>query len=363
MAFNPKRFDLLDELVAQLSDRISPLALLEESGGIAPETTFLEWVEDLATKGLKVDGRAFTFAGRAALREIYASLPSTIEEAHKGTYVIMKGAQTGLTVMELLYSVFIGLKWMPLAIGLYVPDRSLAGYKSSERFMPVLRTIPDAYKQLVVESGGRGKASKEGNVLTRTMGASRFLFLWTSGRMVTESFPLDVVTFDEVQGMTPADVEKVVERMSASIVKLALLISTAMWPDADIDYWFKMGDQRHFHARCGCHDGVVLIQQFPACIQYNGDQTGEGRQDENFPPGWQFQCQVCKTFIPDTNNGEWRAHNPDGEFPSWQFPQVLSSTVSAEDIIKSYRKADDLQNFYNRKKPSISATVSMVPWA
>ena len=200
---------------------------------IAPETTFVQWCEELAAQGLLVDGHLFRLDNRPALRWIYEQIPSTQEEAHKKTLILQKSAQVGFTVMEVLAALYMGIKFTPSQIGMYLPDRTLAGVKSSERFMPVLRTIPSAYK-LLMDSVGFG----EGNILIRNVGKSRFYFLWTSGAM-TESVPLDIVSFDEVQEMTIGEMEKTKERMSASKIRYTMMGSTANWEDMDINYWYK----------------------------------------------------------------------------------------------------------------------------
>lgn len=86
--------------------------------------------------------------------------------------------------------------------------------------------------------------------MSRTLGSSLFHFLWTSGKATTESYPMDVVCFDEVQEMLVADMEKTQERLSASSFKFTLMGSTANWPDADIDHWFKKGSRHRFHTLC-----------------------------------------------------------------------------------------------------------------
>jgi len=115
-------------------------------------------------------------------------------------------------------------------VAAYYPDRGLAAYVSSIRFMPVVRSVPVAHRALLAANGGA-----EGNVLTRQIGGSEVLFLWTSGSSATESFPLGCVVADEVQNMLDDDIERIRERMSASDVRFFFACSTAKWPGADID--------------------------------------------------------------------------------------------------------------------------------
>src|SRR5690606_13565656 len=136
------------------------------------------------------------------------------------------------TVMEMLAAIYMALRFAPAKVGMFMPSQSLAAGKSSERFLPIARTVPPVHRLMTEKhaSGGRGG---EGNVLIRNLGTSRFHFLWTSGKTATESFPMDVIYFDDVQEMLIADMEKVVERLSASKLKYTLMGSTANWPDSD----------------------------------------------------------------------------------------------------------------------------------
>lgn len=336
------------------------LARLEQRTGfkvnprssIAPETTFRQWCEQLGTEGLKVDGFRFTLADRPAMWFVYDQIPTTIEQAFKQTLVLMKCAQVGFTVMEMLVAIYMAIKFEPCKVGLYLPDRMLAAAKSSERFLPIIRSIPKAYEKLksgpIEPDGTEIHKSGEGNVMIRSMGDSRFHFLWTSGKAMTESFPMDVVTFDEVQEMTPGDIEKTGERMSASRIRYRLMGSTANWPDADIHFFYQRGTQHQFHTVCPtCSASNILDEYFPDCIQYDSELSD-----------YRYVCQTCRGWIDDTQRGEWIAKNPDGRFISIHFAQFLSPTISARDIIQAYNDADDLKNFYNRKlgKPFVDPT-------
>src|SRR4051812_927493 len=64
------------------------------------EQTFRQWCDQLAADGLKVDGFPFTLENRPAMQWIYDQIPTTIEEAFKKTFVLMKCAQVGFTIME-----------------------------------------------------------------------------------------------------------------------------------------------------------------------------------------------------------------------------------------------------------------------
>lgn len=305
---------------------------------IAPETTFLEYCLELQAAGLKVDEHSFTLDDRPALRWVYSRIPTTREAAFKAILILMKSAQVGFTVMEILAGIYFGLKWMPCKIGFYLPGQELARIKSSERFMPIIRTIPAAYQRLVESSG-----TTEGNIMIRNMGRSRFHFMWTTSRTATESIPLDVLLFDEVQEMTVSDMEKTSERMSGSMIRYTCMGSTANMPDSDIEYFYKRGTQYQYHTCCEhCDAEHILDEEFPDCIRHNGE-------------GYEYWCKACGGTIADTQRHHpkkehgWMAKNPHAERESIHFPQTISPTISAEDLILSYFNAEDIKNFYNRK--------------
>ncbi|WP_293371514.1 phage terminase large subunit family protein [Nevskia sp.] len=344
----------LELFTAQFAETISRIeAQFANAEELIPAgVTFVEWIEQLADAGMRVDGKPFRFDNRAALRFVYSQVPNTREEATRWKFAVMKGAQTGLTVWEMLVSIWCAVKFYPFAVGSYVPDRTLAQYKSTYRFMPILRGVPVAYDLL--RSTATSSASKEGNVMTRAIGASKILFLYTTGSVSTESFPLDGLNFDEVQGMSIADIEKIRERMSASDVKMELYVSTAMMPDEDIDYLYKRGTRMRFHTACGCPDGVVLddydAEIFPNCIAYN-----EGQYTGAPPDEYVYRCPKCDVYIPDTqepaavgNNG-WVEDNPGAPYQSLHYPQTLSATVTAREMYESFATAQSLENFFRRK--------------
>jgi hypothetical protein len=318
---------------------------------IGEHETFLEWCLRLADDGLKVDGHPFRLDNRPAMHFIYGLVPTTPEESYGKIDVIMKCAQVGFTVMEMLAMVYTALKMAPCKIGMYLPDMKLAALKSSERFMPIVRTVPDAYRLMVDTVEGAFRRGGEGNVMVRNMGDSRFHFLWTSGKATTESIPLDVVSFDEVQEMEIADMEKTKERLSASSIRYTMMGSTANWPDRDIHYWYKRGTQHQFWTECpNCGMHQVLDEHFPACIKYDPDRSD-----------YRYECHECHGWIDDSQVGEWRAKAPDAAIRSVHFPQFLSPTISPREIIEAFQNADDLKNFYNRKLGKPYVDPSQVP--
>ena len=340
--------EFLQEYEGAVLDEAIELSLSQTV--IGKDETFLQWCERLERDGLQVDNLPFRLDDRPTMRWVYGLIPSTPEEAFGQKLVLMKCAQVGFTVMEMLAMIYLALKFMPCKVGMYLPDQNLARIKSSDRFMPIIRTVPDAHRMMLEDpSGARGGKTGEGNVMARNMGASRFYFLWTSGKGATESIPLDVVSFDEVQEMSIADMEKTSERLSASRIRYTLMGSTANWPDRDIHFFYKKGTQHQFWTECpSCGTFQILDEHFPDCIRLrDGD--------------YRYVCHECDGVIEDSQRGEWRPANPDARDISVHYPQFLSPTISPREIIESYFNADDMKNFFNRKRGKPYLDPSQVP--
>jgi hypothetical protein len=340
---------------------------LEERGLIGEDVTFRAWCEDLGAKGLSVDGHRFTLSDRPAMAWIYDQIPSTREEAYRYVLVIMKCAQVGFTVMEILAAIYMGLKFGPCTVGMFLPDMNLAGIKSTERFMPMVRSAPAVHERMTQDNAdGTGRKMGEGNVNRRRIDQALFIFSWTSGRSTTESIPMDVLSFDEVQEMTKEQIEKTRERLSASSVRFMLLGSTANWPEEDIHHWYLQGTRHRFHTRCPtCDSRRPLDDYFPECIQLD-----KARDEYRY---------VCPNghWIDDTQIGEWVAEDPSkdlGAEPddvpmrkrrrrirSIHFPQFLSPTITPDEIFSDYGSATDMKNFYNRKLGKPYLDPSQVP--
>lgn len=348
------------ELERKTGYKIDETQIIEDGQG------FRAWCEQLGRDGLKVDGKVFTLEDRPAMAWIYDQIPTTREEAYRYILVLMKCAQVGFTVMEMLATIYLGIKFGPCIVGMFLPDMNLAGLKSSERFMPIVRSVPTVHALMTQDAAdGSGRKSGEGNVNRRRIDKALFIFSWTSGRATTESIPMDILSFDEVQEMTLEQIEKTYERVSASSVRFMLMGSTANWPDADIDFWYKKGTKHQFHTKCPtCGTAKPLDDYFPDCIKFDKERD--------------IYRYVCPNghWLQDTQHGEWIAEHPERDrgpevdvplkerrlrIRSIHFPQYLSPTISADEIITSYNTASDMKNFFNRKRGKPYVDPSQVP--
>lgn len=337
---------------------------------IPADMPFRAWCEKLSAEGLKVDGKKFKLDDRPAMAWVYDQIPCTEDEAYRLILVLMKCAQVGFTVMEILAALYMGLKFGAAlgnaTVGMFLPDQNLAGLKSTERFMPIVRSIPAVHALMTQDAAdGSGRKSGEGNVTRRRIDSALFLFAWTSGRAQTESVPMEVLCFDEVQEMSIQAMEKTLERLSASELRFVLMGSTANWPESDIDHWYRRGSRVRFHTECQtCGERKPLDDYFPECIRFDEESNR-----------WRYICPNGH-WLEDTQRGEWIAENPAADPPidmtlakrdrplrirSIQFHQMLSPTISAGEFMDAYTFSESMKNFYNRKLGKPYMDPSLVP--
>ena len=167
-------------------ERMTGFQVTERQQVIEPGMTFRQWCERLGRAGMRVDGRPFRLNDRPAMAWVYDQIPSTEDEAFRLVLVLMKCAQVGFTVMEMLATIYLGLRFGPATVLMFLPDMNLANLKSTERFMPIVRTIPDVHALMTEDApDGSGRKGGEGNVNRRRIDQSLFVFSWTSGRATT----------------------------------------------------------------------------------------------------------------------------------------------------------------------------------
>lgn len=354
----------LVQAVAVLEARRRQKMRIEASGlmnSIPEDMSFRAWCEKLAADGMKVDGKPFRLDNRPALVPIYDAIPTTKEDAFRRILVIQKATQLGLTVWEVLANIYMAIKWGPVTIGMFMPDQATASYKSEHRFMRIVRSVPQIYQAMTnAVRGGEKKSVGEGNVLTRTMGESIFLFLWTSGRVSTESRPMDVVTLDEVQEMDLAEIDKVRARTGDSDVAFTMLLSTANMPELDINFWYLMGTQEVWMTECPhCHALSDLTDPagvFPSkSVGYNTGQYHNADLNE-----YVWLCPECGGHIIDPQVGDYKAFKPDAPFRSFMLPRSISPRMTPREMVESFGRAktgDQKKSFYNRTlaRPYIDA--------
>lgn len=287
---------------------------------------------------LKVDNEPFTWVGHEYLIEPYKAMRVTGDHNLEGfSMVLMCGAQVGKTIFGFLCLVWLALRFWGKYFGYFLPDQAMAMIFSDVRFKPTVRSIPEI-RPLWGENPGAddGDKRKTDQKRVRSIGPSQIFFSYMQGATSTESIPMLGVVFDEVRKMFEGDIERAEERISHSSYPINFKYSTAGYPDANIDKYFKASDQRKFHSFCGCSDGVVLADVFPDCI---GTSAGK----------IVYICPSCNTIIDTPRNGIWLTHAPESKVVGYHIPQTLSCRQTPEKILTAFETASDLQEFYNSK--------------
>jgi len=302
--------------------------------GSLPSDITEEDLKDLAEEDLiiwilindfKVDHRPFSFDDHRYLIDIYACDSQVL--------VVMKAAQMGLTIYELLWCLHKALYEQPCKIGFYFPTSDAVAKLSKDRLRPLI--VQNEELSLMIED------SDYSDTLGLKQIGDSSLYLSHMGGMATkDSTPLDAIVFDEVRLLIPADIDQTRERISHSSKKYERYVSTAGRPGVTIHAKFLRGDQRMFHSRCGCgpdpEDWVVLSQAFPDCIVDTGVEVF-------------YQCPSCLYRIEDPQNGEWVVHNPQGDYPSFHIHQMLSHYITPKEILDAYNTTTNIAEFYNAK--------------
>lgn len=338
---------------------------------IPPDMTFRQWCTKLATdpsvpadQRLRVDGKPFKLDDRPALIPIYDAIPCYAEECFERILVIQKATQLGLTVWEVLANIYMAVKFGPITIGMFLPDQATASYKSEHRFMRMVRSVPSIYRAMTTARRGlEEKTVGEGNVLTRTLGESIFLFLWTTGRVTTESRPMDVVTLDEVQEMDLDAIDKVRARTGDSHIAFTLLLSTANMPDMDINFWYLQGNQEVWHTECDACGALSDLSDpggiFPGkSVAYNHGQYPGLERNE-----YTWVCPACGAPIADPQKGRYVPTNPSAspKIRSFLLPRTISPrNKNPRNMVEGLARAktgDQKKSYYNRTlaRPYIDA--------
>jgi hypothetical protein len=305
---------------------------------------------------LSLDGR------RLDLSDRYKHMRAVYEDEHP-VQVIMAGSQTSKSARVMVRQLRLGIQRWGASFAYYFPDYFLPRTFSRNRFKPLVQSSPELRPWL-------GASSEQGQgsdaVLIRSFGPSSFFFLSVGGKTSTEGNPFQGIFFDEVRRMSPGDVMRATERISAQEDPIDFKVSTARYPEADIHAFFLAGDQRFFHTDCKCPDGVSLTLTYPDCIADLRHATPEllrkvehayshagvpylgmdERQREEFPPAC-YLCPTCGTVLTDPRSGWWHPHNPKVFPHSYQLSQMHLWTYPAGRILLKGERPEDVQELWN----------------
>lgn len=297
---------------------------------------------------LRVDNQPFTFEGHEYLIEPYKSFRFDGREKIEGAgWDIMSGAQTGKSIFAMLGLVYTALYFWSYFIGYFLPDRAKTEDFSDIRFKPLCRSIPEIRPLWGVdptaEAGEKVVTDKKS---VRSIGPSKILFSYLGGITSTEAFPLVGVFFDEVRRMDQSLRELALERISHSPYPFDFNVSTAGFPEADIDACYRRSNRNRFFSDCKCPDGVLLYDRFPLCVAVKAKFT---HPRYRHMPDFFWICPDCGEPIENPRRGQWRPENPSARRIGWHIPQILSPRQNAEKIFAAYLSAKNIGEFYRSK--------------
>ena len=294
--------------------------------------------------GLRIDRRPYDWDGYKHLVEPY-------QDDHP-MQVHMAGAQTGKTGRQLAFLTRMMIKHWGALFGYFFPDLHLPGAYSNARFAPFILE-----NEVLKPWLGKNMADGKGldRTLARTFGSTTVFFLTIGGKTSTEGIPMKGCLFDEVRRMTYHQIQLAEERYSAQSDPIDFKVSTAKYPNSDIDLFFQRGDQRYFHTACGCGEGVVLSLTAPDCIldlrkadtrlmrrvKHAFHEAGRpflnlvGEDQKKYADSLAaYWCPKCGEILPDPREGWWEPHAPDKWVHSYQHPQMLSPTYPASRVLQ-----------------------------
>lgn len=279
--------------------------------------------------GIEVDNRQFSFEERRYLLPIY------LDDSAQITW--MKAAQTGATIYQLLRLLWYA-RHHNVKCGLYFPTADGVTKISKDRLGPMIDSNRDLLQNTSEVSNTLG-LKQIGNIHNKI---SSLYMLYMGGTASKDSVPLDVIAFDEVRLIKEEDIDQAIERVSASDHKVQIYMSTAGYPNRDIHARFLRGKQLYWHVKCRCPDGFVPSDCFPDCIVDTGKEV-------------YLRCPKCKARIVDPMNGNYVAHNPEAEWPSYHISQLVSRKISPKEVWEMYQRTSNMKEFFNAKlgKPYI----------
>jgi len=272
--------------------------------------------------GILVDKRKFSFDQYRHLIDLYLD-----DHPHMA---IQKAAQMGLTIYLLLRAIWLA-RYHEVNVGFYFPTDSGVAKISKARLKPMIQSNEILSQALVDSTDSVGL-----KMLRNIHGTESTLYLMHIGGVDSkDSTPLDALFFDEVRLMEMADIEQTLYRIRASTMKLKVFASTAGLPGADINKLFLSGDQRVFHTKCSCSEGIDLAETFPDCmaVRSNGQVY--------------YRCPRCKFRIRDPQNGAYVIRNPGADMHSYRFSSLISPHVTPKEIWEAYKSSSDQAEFWN----------------
>ena len=324
---------------------------------------------------------AYHFVGREALRAIVERLDAILASGETDcSLAICGGAQFGKTVLMLnLLAYLVAVRFRN--VGYYLPDDDLVSGLVDGKLRPdVLDQIPWLARLIAVGKTltATGRAvNRKGAFLCTDGSRTALAFMRGLGKIPT-SFSMDVVVQDEKDDLPEEHARFLAGRMTASDLRLSLLIGTQRYHGAGQNLAFMEGTQHVGLLTCqGCGARVNPEVAWPGVCRLvvegkaSGEWpklTGEGNfklevrrkkveglqaADSEllpsdftllpFSPGQRYAlcCPGCGGLL-DRERVEWHAQAPEREGLrrwSYRISQLLIPAIELEQIVAAWQLA------------------------
>ena len=325
---------------------------------------------------------AYHFGGREALRPIVERLDLILASGETdASLAICGGAQFGKTVLMLnLLAYLVAVRFRN--VGYYLPDDDLVSGLVDGKLRPdVLDQIPWLSRLIAVgktlSPSGRA-VNRKGAFLCTDGTRTALAFMRGLGKIPT-SFSMDVVVQDEKDDLPEEHARFLAGRMTASNLRLSLLIGTQRYHGAGQNLAFTEGTQHIGLLNCpGCgarHNPETLwpgicrlvVEGKPSCewpqLMVEGHfQKVEGRgvKEEGldssdstllpstfsllpYSPGQRYElcCPECGAVL-DREHPQWHAQAPEREALrrwSYRLSQLLIPAIDLGQIVAAWQEA------------------------
>ena len=324
----------------------------------------------------------YHFAGREALRPIVERLDQILSSGEPDvSLALCGGAQFGKTVLMLNLLVYlVAVRFRN--VGYYLPDDDLVSGLVDGKLRPdVLDQIPWLARLIEVgktlNASGRA-VNRKGAFLCTDGKRTALAFMRGLGKIPT-SFSMDVVIQDEKDDLPEEHARFLAGRMTASDLRLSLIIGTQRYHGAGQNLAFTEGTQHIGLVTCpGCgkrHNPETMwpgicrlvvegkeVREWPRLtvegnfeLRTENSERGTGKTAASssfsvlsskliaFTPGQKYVlgCVECGTVL-DREHPEWHAQAPEREVLrkwSYRISQLLMPDIDLAQIVAAWQLA------------------------
>ena len=276
---------------------------------------------------------------------------SFLRDPYKDTaevQVYKKGAQVGVTTMELLKSFFFAQRNKIDIISVFPTATDVRKFCQG-RFDALVGRNPLLNKYLT------GLNSTE----LKEIAESRIYFQGSWTERSALSVPADLLWIDELDRCRPDVLEMYEDRLFASKYKWKRFLSTPTYPKFGIDALYEKSDQRVWMVRCEycspVHHQEIRLDCIKRKIQRRPRTDGrirniDGTYKQVYPEKrkkeFYFACNKCGKEL-DRKNGEWVARFRSEPIHGYHISQLIAPWVSATEIMEKKRKTQFKKTFWN----------------